>query len=276
MYLDSHVHFWKLARGDYVWLKPENETLYRDFMPDDLASSLEEHEVEGVIVVQAAATVIESEFLLELAQEYDFIRGVVGWLDPCSELFTDTLNRLRQHPLLVGIRINGSSFHLGGQIQQTRFAENLRHLADSGFPADWLIQPADMPYVLDLLERLPHFRAVINHLGSPPASEQFYEPWKKSMTYLSRYPNIVCKLSGMITQFRDVPFLLLQQYVDFLFKAFGSDRLMFGSDWPVALQAGSYGEVTVLFERLLPPALTESERVAVHKENARRFYGLNP
>ncbi len=275
MYLDSHVHFWKLDRGDYVWISPDNTILFQDRLPSELEPALETHGAAGVILVESASTVAEIEYMLELAEKYDWIKGIVGGLDLTSEQFEKHYFRLRTHYKFIGIRVNGAKFEQTDERTQKLLLEKLKLLQENQFPIDILARAHQLPAVVSYLEQVSQLKAVINHLGVPPVKEQIMEPWTSSMHKLEALPQIMVKISGMITQAGGYNPTLLKPYVQHLADTFGPSRLLFGSDWPVALLGGSYDEVIRLFEELLPADWSEAERNAVRYSNASRFYGAN-
>ncbi|MDQ0874639.1 L-fuconolactonase [Paenibacillus sp. V4I3] len=270
-YLDSHVHFWKLERGDYHWLKPSNPVLYQNYLPSELLAIEAADAVHGFIAVQAAPTVAETEFLLELAGKDKRILGVVGWLNPFADSFVDDYKRLRNNQQFVGIRLDRSVFEPSTEVPD-RLLEHLRLLEEDGFPIDLLIGPDNMPTVLQCLRCVPHLKAVINHLGGPPIRTGELELWSAYITEFSAFPNVYCKWSGMITPAGGMNPQLLRPYIRHTAERFGPNRIMFGSDWPVALMAGSYYDVVQLFEQLLPEQWNVKERACVRFHNARAFY----
>ncbi len=269
--IDTHIHFWRLVRGDYHWLKPANQTLYRDYVPDEVQSSWDQHGIEGVIAVQAAQTIEETEYLLSLAQQNDRIIGVVGTLDLNSSDTPRIYERLRQNPQFVGIRYS----LLGAQTQVNHFSApflaNVRMFAADDFPVDLLMKPTHVPNLLRLLDKVPDLTTVANHLGSPNFDEPL-QPWADAMSELAQHPKAMCKISGMITQVGGYHPEILRDAVQHLVQCYGAQRLMFGSDWPVALTAGSYDEVVQLYADVLPPSLREDERALMSRENAIRCY----
>lgn len=269
--IDTHIHFWCLVRGDYHWLKPTNHTLYRDYVPDEVQSSWDQHGIEGVIAVQAAQTIEETEYLLSLAQQNDRIVGVVGTLDLHSSDTPRIYERLRQNPQFVGIRYS----LLGAQTQVSHFSApflaNVRMFAADDFPVDLLMKPTHVPSFLRLLDQVPDLTTVANHLGSPNFDEPL-QPWADAMSELAQHPKAMCKISGMITQVGGYHPEILRDAVQHLVQCYGAQRLMFGSDWPVALTAGSYDEVVQLYADVLPPSLREDERALMSRENAIRCY----
>ncbi len=271
-YIDSHVHFWKLKRGDYHWLKPDSKLLYRDFTPSEIFELAATADVQGFIAVQAASTVAETEFLLELAEQHDRVIGVVGWLDLFSESFRDEYGLLRNNPRFVGIRLDRSIFEECTERVPDLLLEHLRLLEEDGFTVDLLIRPDNMQGVIQCLRHVPQLKAVGNHLGIPPYREGVMEPWAEYIDDLSRFPNVYCKWSGMITQAAGLNNQQLASYIHHTSERFGANRIMFGSDWPVALQAGSYKDVVDLFEQLLPDQWGVMERKQVRMANALAFY----
>ncbi|OAS17070.1 amidohydrolase family protein [Paenibacillus oryzisoli] len=275
MYVDSHVHFWQPSRMDYGWLKPENELLYKDYLPEQLLPELGAFGVKGLIAVQAAVRMEEAAFLLELAKSWPIISGVSGGLDPFADYFHDQLMSLKVNPRFTGIRLNGSAFRsVRTQAEQAKLRSALTALMQAGLTLDLLIQPDDLVEAAMYLEELPLLKAVVNHLGCPNLREQGMEPWRTGMERLSRIPGVAVKLSGMITMAGGSHPERIRPYIEQLVQLFGCDRLLFGSDWPVALQAGGYGDVINLFEAVLPDELAEKEKGMIRAGNASRFYPI--
>lgn len=272
VYFDSHVHFWKLERGDYHWLKPSNPVLYQNYLPSDLFGLEDANALRGIIVVQAAPTVAETEYLLELSGKNERILGVVGWLDPFADSFVDEYKRLRNNPKFVGIRLDRSVFEQCKEQVPYCLIAHLRLLEEDGFPIDLLIGPEQIPTVLKYLKYVPHLKAVINHLGGPSIRTGEIEPWPAYIDELSAFPNVYCKWSGMITPAGGMNPHLLAPYIRHTAERFGPNRIMFGSDWPVALTAGTYHDVVQLFEQLLPKQWSDEERANVRMHNSKEFY----
>jgi L-fuconolactonase len=275
MYVDSHVHFWQPSRMDYGWLKPENELLYKDYLPAHLLPELSAFGVKGLVAVQAAVKMEEAAFLLELAQSCPIISGVSGGLDPFADHFHDQLTSLKANPCFTGIRLNGSAFRsIRSEPQQVKLRSALAALVQAGLTLDLLIQPDDLADVASYLEEMPQLKSVVNHLGCPTIREQRMEPWRTGMERLAQIPGVAVKLSGMITMAGGFHPERLRPYINLLVQLFGSDRLLFGSDWPVALQAGGYRDVIDLFEAVLPDDLAEEEKGMIRTGNASRFYPI--
>ena len=235
MWIDSHQHFWAVGRGDYGWLTPESGPLYRDFGPDDLRPILRETGIGRTIIVQAAPTVAETRFLLDIARHQPFVAGVVGWVEMNqSETAIRYLKELASNPLLVGIRpmiqdIADPNWMLGRE--PARVFERLISM-DLAFDA--LVRPQHLPALLELLGRYPQLRAVVDHGGKPNIAERQWQPWADRMAAIAEETSALCKLSGLATEARASDGAeALKPYMDHLYESFGPDRLMWGSDWPV-------------------------------------------
>ncbi len=275
MYIDCHVHFWKPSRGDYGWLKPENELLYKDYLPRQLLPELKAFGIKGLVAVQAAVKAEEAAFLLELAQTWPVISGVSGGLDPFADFFHEQFKSLKSNPRFTGIRLGGSAFRSErSENDRNKLRSVLAALMQAGLTLDLLVQPEDLSDVASYLEELPLLKSVVNHLGCPDIREQRMEPWQTGMERLSRLPLVAVKLSGMITLAGGFHPEKLRHYTDLLLQLFSSERLLFGSDWPVALQAGGYRDVIDLFEAVLPDDLAEEEKGMIRAGNASRFYSI--
>ncbi|MCV0428869.1 MAG: amidohydrolase family protein [Roseibium sp.] len=272
--IDAHQHFWALERGDYGWLTPELDVIYRDFLPRDLSPHLKQHSISGTVLVQAAPTLEETRFMLSLADENEIIKGVVGWVDFESPDAPNQIADLAAHPLLVGLR---------PMIQDIPDADwmlrnDLRPAYDALQSADLTFDALTLPHHLNnlqtLLDRYPGMRVVIDHGSKPLIRDGTIDDWAKSMTALARNTRANCKLSGLVTEAQDGWSVEdLRPYVDLLLETFGPERLIWGSDWPVCLLASSYERWLEATEMLLS-SLTPDERNAVLGENAIRTYKL--
>ncbi|MDN4525078.1 amidohydrolase family protein [Fictibacillus fluitans] len=275
--IDSHQHFWKLERGDYGWLTEDMEVLYRNYLPEDLVPMLEQFNISGTIVVQAAPTYEETQFLLSLYERYEWIKGVVGWLDLSSPSFPEQLEKLLKNPGVVGLRPMLQDIEQSDWILQEKVVENVKILHQKGLLLDLLINKKHIPFVLELLKALPDLRAVVDHMAKPNIAQGELSGWKEDMKSLAEYPNVWCKVSGFMTE--AVPYEWRTEdfnpYIQHVAKVFGPSRLLFGSDWPVCLSAGSYGDTIDIINKNLPDSLTTDERERIFTENAKKFYRLN-
>lgn len=251
--------------------------LYRDYLPHDLEPHLRKHGIDKTIVIQAAPTVEETAFLLELYSQYDFIAGVVGWLDLESSSFRDDYHRMRKHVGFVGIRPMLQDLKDDRWIIRKRVMKSIELLVSDDFPLDLLICPRHLPIVLELLEQFPKLRAVINHAAKPTIKSGVTSFWVDHMRKVASYEKVMCKVSGLVTEadqqnWKQEDFL---PFVQHLINVFGADKLMFGSDWPVCLLAGSYRNVYEVFENALSKDFSEEKYTKVIGENASEFYKLN-
>lgn len=279
MRIDAHQHYWQLARGDYGWLTEKLAPIYRDFGPGDLSPHLDAFEIAHTILVQAAPTEAETEFLLDLAATAPSVAGVVGWVDMEATDAADRIARINKRPMLVGLRpmihdIADPRWMLTPTLQPAYAA-----IETSGLVFDALVRPVHLRPLKSLVERHPDMAVVVDHGAKPdiarwtPGDEDFAD-WAEGMHQLGRHANVACKTSGLATEAgagwepRD-----LFPYLDVLLDAFGPERLLFGSDWPVVNLAGGYDRwMEALLEwldRLDPPS-----RDMVLGETAIRIYNL--
>ncbi|WP_240414093.1 amidohydrolase family protein [Paenibacillus periandrae] len=275
MRIDAHQHYWLTSRTDYGWLKPSLGRIYADYMPEQLKPLLERYDIPKSIVVQAAPTLEEAEFLLSIAESEPTIAGVVGWLDLESSTFEQEWDRCRRNPKFVGLRPMiqdlPSDWILGEMV-----IRHLKLLADAQFPVDLQANPRHLPYIVELLKQVPELRAVVDHLAKPPILEGIMEPWASQIRQIAAYPNVMCKLSGMVPEKLDADWTqaAIQPFVNVVVEAFGKQRVMFGSDWPVCLFSATYAQIMELIESSLDASWTEEELAAVYGGNASRFYRL--
>ena len=275
MIVDSHQHFWRVQRGDYRWM-PASGVLARDYLPDDLRPLLRRAGVDTTVLVQAAQTEAETAFLLDLADQTDFVAGVVGWLDFEDEKFAAKLERLMSRPKFVGLRPMLQDLADDAYVLRPRVMANLRHVESLDLPFDILTFPRHLSHVLRALEQVPALRAVVDHISKPSIAERKLDGWATNVTALAAHKNIRCKLSGMVTEANHVDWKPadLEPFVWRVFDAFGQDRVMFGSDWPVCLQAASYAEVLNALRTILDRHLTADGFDKVFGQNAVVFYKL--
>jgi L-fuconolactonase len=275
MRIDAHQHFWRLARGDYGWLTPTLAPIYRDFGVEDLRPHLAAAGVAGTVLVQAAPTEGETEFLLSLAAvSGGLVQAVVGWVDFEAKDAPARLERLARNPHLRGVRpmmqdIGDTDWMLSPALEPA-----FRALIDLDLRFDALVQPRHLGNLRKLLDRYPTLRLVIDHAAKPRIAAGEREPWASEMRALARETGAWCKLSGLVTEAGAawrVPDL--RPFVDHLLESFGSERLIWGSDWPVVELAGGYQRWWAATSELLRPLDPES-RERVLGGNAIRFYGI--
>jgi len=272
MIIDAHQHFWQLARGDYAWLTPELKVLYRDFMPDDLAPYLSQHGIEGTILVQAAPTVAETEFMLDIADQTPFVLGVVGWVDFEASAAADDIARLAQNPKLIGLRPMIQDIADDDWMLRDDLTPAFEAMIKANLTFDALVLPRHLPRLRRLLSRHPKLRTVIDHGAKPEIANGAFEGWANDIACLANETSAYCKLSGLLTEAGDnwTP-SDVAPYVEHLLNSFGSQRLVWGSDWPVLTIAGDYGTWIDLASFFIP---NERERESIFGSNAFEVYIL--
>lgn len=277
MRIDAHQHFWKISRNDYGWITPANPVLYRDYLPPALESHLHKNSISKTILVQAAPTVEETEYMLELSESADIIAGVVGWLDLADPSYKKQYERFCRHPKFIGLRVMIQDMGDLNTVLASAYIEALSYLAEQDLPIDLLVTENQLPQMVRLLERIPRLRGVVDHLAKPLIASGVMEPWRSHMAEIAKYPNIYCKLSGMVTEadhqgWKSEDFTA---YIHDTLERFGPERVMFGSDWPVCLQAATYDEVVEILMQALKERLPAEAIEAVFGANAAKFYKLN-
>ena len=275
MLTDSHQHFWQVGRFDYPWMSSDLGVLYRDYLPHDLQPILESNGVTKTVLVQASNSVAESQWLLKLADENSFIAGVVGWVDLMSPIVGAQLDDLSAHRKFKGVRHLVESEPNDDWLVQPSVLSGLRQLSRYGLSYDLLVHTRHLKYVPQVVESAPELAFVIDHLAKPPIAKNEIKEWSQALKPLASYPNVHCKLSGLVTEanWRSWQTDELRPYVEYALELFGVDRLMFGSDYPVCLLAASYDRVLDAFQTILE-SLGDADREKIFSSNAAKFYGL--
>jgi L-fuconolactonase len=275
MNIDAHQHFWRYAPADYPWIGAGMERLARDYLPADLAAVARPAGIAGSVAVQARQSLAESRWLLTLAAAEPFIRGVVGWVDLRSPRVAEDLAPLAADPRFVGVRHvvqdePDPRFVLGAE-----FVRGLRHLAPLGLAYDLLLYPHQLPAAVELADLLPEQSFILDHLAKPRVEAGELEPWRRDVTALARRPNVCCKLSGLVTEaaWRGWRRSDFTPYLEVAVAAFGPERLMFGSDWPVCLLAAEYADVAGIVGDFVG-RLSAAEQAAIRGGTAARWYRL--
>lgn len=274
--IDSHQHFWQYSPQTHDWITEDLGRLRRDFLPDDLKPELDRHGLDGCVAVQASQSEQETEFLLGLAEQNDFIRGVVGWVDLQDERVEERLSYYAQFPKLVGMRHVVQSEPDERFLLRPEFLRGVKLLSSYELAYDILIYAHQLPATLRFVAQLPETRLVLDHIAKPNIARGERFPWQKNIQALAKYPNVCCKLSGMVTEadWQTWQPADIIPYLDTVVEAFGPDRLMFGSDWPVCRVAASYSEVIGLIDRYFADFSAEEQR-KIFGENAVDFYQLS-
>ncbi|MEM9631266.1 MAG: amidohydrolase family protein [Pseudomonadota bacterium] len=274
MRIDAHQHFWALSRGDYGWLTPELAAIYRDFLPSDLSPLLQQTGIEGTVLVQAAPTIAETEFMLSLADKHDFIKGVVGWVDFAEPASVSVIDRFMQHPAFVGLRPLIQDIEDTDWMLRSELAPVFEALIKRNLSFDALTLPRHLKNLRSLLARYPEMQVVIDHGSKPLIRDKVIDGWAQDMAVIASETSAYCKLSGLVNEAAgDWTVEDLKPYVDHLLSTFGPDRLIWGSDWPVCTLASEYSRWVETTETLLE-GLSENQRDAVLGGNAMRAYRL--
>ncbi len=273
--IDTHQHFWHYNPEEYGWISEDMKALKRDFLPEDLKPLLDKMHFEGTVAVQARQTLEETEWLLQLAGQYEWIKGVVGWVDLCSDEVEAQLQRFNQHPKLVGIRHVLHDEPDGQFMLRDDFLAGVEKLKGFDLTYDILIFEKHLPTTIEFVKKFPTHRFVLEHIAKPKIQDNVLSPWDQNIQKLSQFDNVYCKLSGMVTEAdwnRWTP-NQFTQYMDVVLESFGIDRILLGSDWPVCTLAGTYEQVISIPMRYMR-FFTDSEKAKFENENAKRVYQL--
>lgn len=276
MRLDAHQHFWRYDPAKYSWISDEMAPLKRDFLPEDLAPLLAASGFDGCLSAQACHSLEETQWLLELAGQNAFVKGVVGWLDLCSPGLPVQLERFQNHPKLVGVRHSVQDEKDDEFMLRQEFRRGIAKLAEFGLTYDLLLRPRHLRAGVKLVEEFPKQQFVLDHIGKPDIGAGLMQPWERGIRALAKFENVHCKLSGMVTETRWKQWRVedFRPYLDVVFEAFGPQRLMIGSDWPVCTLSGEYAAVAGVVMEYLNGASAEA-REGILGENCARFYRLN-
>jgi L-fuconolactonase len=274
MRIDAHQHFWQYSNS-MDWITPDMSAIAKDFLPDDLAPLLEQERMDGTIAVQADQSVEETEFLLGLAEKNAFIKGVIGWADLRAEDISAQLSQYKQHSKLKGLR-HVLQTEDPGFMLQTDFIRGIKALHASGLSYDLLVFPKHLKATLALVEQLPQQAFVIDHIAKPGIKGKMIDGWNEDITAIAKHENVYCKISGMVTEadWKGWKQADMIPYLDTVTEAFGTHRLMYGSDWPVCLLAASYGDVIGIVKKYFS-TFTAAEQQEIFGDNASKFYHLS-
>jgi L-fuconolactonase len=275
MIIDSHQHFWNYDPIRDSWITEEMQVIRRDFLPPELEMVLKENKVDGSVAVQADPSENETEFLLSLAKENEFIKGIVGWVDLRSGGIEGKLLRFSLNSRLKGFRAITQGQPDDAYFLNKNFLFGISKLNEFNFTYDLLIYHYQFEAAIRFAEKFPDQHFMLDHLGKPDIKGKEFRKWKEHVRIISQHPLLFCKLSGMITEadwqkwrYEDV-----NPYLEIVAEYFGVDRLCFGSDWPVCLVAGKYAEVLGIVQRFVQQ-IPEEDRKKVMGENAVKFYNL--
>jgi len=273
--IDAHQHFWQFDPVRDAWITDDMAAIQRDFLPADLAPILQQHGLDGCVAVQASQSEAETDWLLELAGEHNFIKGVVGWVDLQAENVAERLAHYSQFTKLKGFRhvLQGETDR--ALMLRPEFRRGVAALHQHGFTYDLLILPDQLGYAAELAKAFPAQPFVLDHLAKPLIKAGELAPWRHDLQALAAHENVFCKVSGMVTEadwqhWQPADF---RPYLDVVFEAFGPSRVMFGSDWPVCNVAGGYGRIYALVADYITQ-LSPDEQDGFWGDNATRFYNL--
>jgi L-fuconolactonase len=272
--IDAHQHFWRYSPAAPGWIDETMAVLKRDFLPDDLWPLLDAEGFAGSIAVQARTDVSEAEWLLSLAAEHGFIRGVVGWVDLTSLGVERELERLAAHPRFVGVRHVVQS-EPGGFMARVDFRRGIAALDRFGLAYDVLVYARQLTEAVALVRAFPRQRFVVDHIAKPDIKNKSFDAWARGMRELAASENTWCKLSGLVTEADWASWSPpdFWPYLDVVLEAFGPARCMIGSDWPVCTLAGTYRSVIAIVRDYIA-VLSPDEQAAIHGGTAAAFYGL--
>lgn len=275
MVIDSHQHFWVYEPEKHAWIDDEMKVIRKNFLPEDLKKLYQENGIDGCVAVQADQTLSETDFLLDLAEKNDFIKGIVGWVDLRASNIESVLEKYSRFPKLKGFRhvVQGEPDH--NFVLRPDFLNGIAALEKYNFTYDILIFPHQLGAALELVKRFPKQKFVIDHIAKPYIKNRFYDGWATLMKAISEHPNVYCKLSGMTTEadYNNWTPQQIEPYMQLVLDSFGTKRILFGSDWPVCLVAGNYTKTKELVTHFIAKFSME-DQAAIMGDNAMQFYNL--
>jgi L-fuconolactonase len=274
MRIDAHQHFWHYNPKKHEWIEDNMAVIRKDFLPSDLLPILQENNFDGCVAVQADQNEIETEFLIDLASKHNFIKGIVGWVDLKAENIYERLLYLKQYDVVKGFRHvlqnEDPDFML-----ESNFLNGIHCLQDFNYTYDLLIFPQQLNAAIKLVKKNPNQQFVIDHIAKPYIKHGLIAHWKRDIELIAKLENVHCKISGMVTEadyenWQASDFL---PYLDTVVNAFGTKRIMYGSDWPVCLVAATYKEMLDVVENYFN-SFSETEQEDLFGRNAQNFYQL--
>jgi len=274
--IDAHQHFWHYDPVEYDWISEEMAVLQRDFLPADLEPLLRKQNIDGCVAVQARQTEEETNYLLDFADRYEHVVGVVGWVDLRSDHLASRLEAYQPFGRLKGIRHIVQAEPDPEFMNHEAFVRGVKMLGEFDLTYDILVVENQFPMVVRFLEQCPEQPFVLDHLGKPVIGEQPTQSWINGIKAMAEHPNVYCKISGMVTEadWSSWTADTFKPYLDVVAEAFGPQRLMYGSDWLVCLLAAEeYSEVAALAQPFAGQ-FSEEEQTAIFGGNAVRFYKL--
>jgi L-fuconolactonase len=276
MRIDSHQHFWHYSPTEHTWMSDSMSAIRRDFLPEDLQPLLASLNFDGCIAVQARQSLEETRWLLDLADRFSFIKGVVGWLDLCSPELPYQLEQFARHPKLLGVRHVVQDEPDDEFVLRPEFRRGIAQLREFDLIYDLLLFPKHLPAAVRLVEEFPDQPFVLDHIAKPSIAQGLISPWREHLQWLAQFPNVSCKLSGMVTEAKWQQWQPedYRPYLDTVSEAFGSNRLMIGSDWPVCLLSSDYASTMQLVIEYIQQ-FPEEAQASILGGNCARFYGID-
>ena len=275
MIIDSHQHFWKYEPVKHDWIDDNMSVIRRDFSPSDLAKVYQENSIDGCVAVQADQTLEETDFLIDLAFNNNFIKGIVGWVDLRAENIEKVLEKYSKEKIVKGFRhvVQGEPDH--NFLLRPNFSRGISLLEKYNFTYDILVFPHQLGSVLEFVKKFPNQKFVIDHIAKPYIKDGYFEGWATMMTAIGKHENVSCKMSGMVTEAEYNTWTpeQIHPYMNVALEAFGSSRILFGSDWPVCLVAGNYSKIKKLTTNFISQ-LSQIEQNSIMGTNAIEFYNL--
>ena len=274
MKIDGHQHFWQFDLVRDAWIDDTMSVIQKDFLPEDLNPILIENGFDGCVAVQADQSETETNFLLDLAAQNDFIKGVVGWVDLQNDNVEERLAHYAHYDLFKGVRHiaqgEADDFLLRQDVQR-----GIGFLAKYNLTYDILVFAHQLPAAIELVKAFPQQKFVLDHLAKPQIIRGLDKEWENNIVTLGKYPSVFCKLSGMVTETVDFKWKMsdFTPFLDVIFTSFGKNRLMYGSDWPVCLLASNYGEQLSILQEYIS-IFSELEKSKIMGGNAASFYNL--
>lgn len=274
--IDAHQHFWKFDPVRDSWITDGMPVIQKDFMPQDILPLLQQHGFTGTIVVQSNQSEEENVFQLKNAAEHDFIKGVVGWVDLQAENVEDRLAHYAQFSKMKGFRhvLQGETDR--ALMLKPSFKKGISLLSKYNFTYDILIFPDQLEYAAELVKEFPDQMFVIDHIAKPGIKNKKIAGWKEDIQNIAEAENVYCKISGMVTEadLENWKKEDIKPYIDIVAEAFGTNRIMYGSDWPVCLLAASYDSVLDIVKEYFA-SFSKNEQDNFFGKNAFTFYNLN-
>jgi L-fuconolactonase len=276
MRIDAHQHFWNYNAEEFAWIDDSMQVIRKDFTPPMLHEILIQNKIDGCVTVQTLQTEEETNRLLFLADQYPFIKGVVGWIDLQAKNIRERLEHYQQFSTLKGFRHIVQSEQDPGFLLRPAFRNGIRHLQSMNYSYDILIYPHQFKMASEFVAEFPQQKFVLDHMAKPYIKKGLVTKWKEDIHKLAAFDNVWCKISGLVTEADWNTFTPEEifPYIEIAFNAFGISRVMYGSDWPVCLLAADYGKVLNIVETFTSE-LSEQEKLKFFGKNAIQFYNLN-